>query len=418
MRQAMLVHLIAIALVFGATAYILWTLGPALPFWAWAIELFLAGSYFVIWTGLLGIRLAALARGRDAPARWGRHDLAILWYGDVVTVLAFWLMMPYADEALRLTVVIVLYSSITVQVFGSIRRPPDRPGSPALPVVLPIAIGLYYLAHWERDSLVLAPLSLAHAWLVHVLRAVLQAAVDSAIAARGTAEAALAQAAAERDAKTRFLASASHDLGQPLQAARLFFDQAMRSPAPASRHRAAEKASWALDGAEQLLAQMLDHLRLDSGSVQPRLTPLAIGPLIARVAELNEPAARLADVGLSVLPSRLQVQADAALVERILGNLLANAIRHASARRVLMGARRREGRVRVWVIDDGSGIAESDIPRLFEDFVQGSDHGDRIRGGFGLGLASARRMAGLMGAEVGLERKWRRGSAFWLELPA
>ena len=103
-------------------------------------------------------------------------------------------------------------------------------------------------------------------------------------------------------------------------------------------------------------------------------------------------------------------------MERILGNLVGNAIRHARARRVLVGARRRGGRVRVWVIDDGSGIPEHDVPRLFQDYAQGADRLDRVQGGFGLGLASAKRMAQLMGGEVGLDREWKSGSAFWLEL--
>jgi len=133
---------------------------------------------------------------------------------------------------------------------------------------------------------------------------------------------------------------------------------------------------------------------------------------------LNEPAARLAGVTILALPSRLLAAADASLTERALGNLVANSIRHAKAHRVLIGARRRLGRIRLWVIDDGVGVAEADAPRLFEDFVQGSDHGDEVRGGFGLGLASARRMASLMDGAVGLERRWLAGSAFWLELPA
>ena len=132
---------------------------------------------------------------------------------------------------------------------------------------------------------------------------------------------------------------------------------------------------------------------------------------------MNEPAARLSGTDIVAMPGRVEAMADPALVERVLGNLVGNAIRHAKARRVLVGARRRADRVRVWVIDDGVGVAETDAPRLFEDFVQGSDHGDEIRGGFGLGLASARRMAALMAGAVGLEPKWTKGSAFWLELP-
>ena len=74
--------------------------------------------------------------------------------------------------------------------------------------------------------------------------------------------------------------------------------------------------------------------------------------------------------------------------------------------------------VDISVRDHGIGIPADRLEGIFEDFAQGSDHGDEIRGGFGLGLASARRVAGLMDGTVGLERKWRAGSAFWLELPA
>ena len=222
---------------------------------------------------------------------------------------------------------------------------------------------------------------------------------------------------AARDARTRFLASASHDLGQPLQAARLFFDQVLQSPAGPVRERAVRNVRWAFDTTEHLLGQMLDHLRLESGEVEARLEPLPLGPLIARVAEMHEPAARLKNLDINALPSRLVAMADRTLVERALGNLLINAIRHAEARRVLVGARRRGDRLRLWVIDNGVGIPDADRARLFEDHVQGSNHGDEIRGGFGLGLASCRRIAELMGAAAGHEPRWTNGAAFWIDLP-
>jgi signal transduction histidine kinase len=243
-----------------------------------------------------------------------------------------------------------------------------------------------------------------------LLREVVQGWVDYAWDAAQAAEAA-------RDARTRFLASASHDLGQPLQAARLFFDQVLQSPAGPARERAVRNVRWAFDNTEHLLGQMMDHLRLESGEVEARLAPLPLGPLIARVAEIHEPAARLKGVDIDALPTRLVASADSALVERALGNLVANAIRHAKARRVLVGARRKGDRVRVWVIDNGVGIPDADRPRLFEDHVQGSNHGDEIRGGFGLGLASCRRIAELMGGSAGHEPRWRNGAAFWIDLP-
>ena len=161
---------------------------------------------------------------------------------------------------------------------------------------------------------------------------------------------------------------------------------------------------------------MLDHLRLESGQIEPRIQASPLGSLIARAAEVHEPAARLAGVDIVALPNRLVSMADPALTERALGNLVGDAIRHAKAKRILLGARARQGNVRLWVIDDGIGIPEGDLPRLFDDYVQGSNHRDETRGGFGLGLASARRMAELMGGSIGIERKWINGRAFWLEL--
>jgi signal transduction histidine kinase len=308
------------------------------------------------------------------------------------------------------------FATVAVIVLGTIERPPARPSLPITMLALPVTTSIYFVVHWEPNSIAIVLFLAAYACMALALSRVLQRSVDHAYAARQTAEAALVELAAERDARTRFLTSVSHDLGQPLQAARLFFDQTMRSPEGAQRDKAARRVEWAFDTTEQLLRRLLDHLRLESGAIEPKVEDLGVGPLIARIAEMNEPAARLAGLTLHALPSRLQVMADPALVERALGNLVANSIRHAKARRVLIGARRRAGRVRLWVIDDGVGVSQADRPRLFEDYVQGSDHGDEIRGGFGLGLASARRMAELMNGSVGLEGKWTNGSAFWLEL--
>jgi len=229
---------------------------------------------------------------------------------------------------------------------------------------------------------------------------------------------ALRDIAAERDAKTRFIASASHDLGQPVQAARMFFDQAIRSDVGPKRDKAVQGVHWAFDTTEQLLGQMMAHLQLESGVVEPKGDAFVIGPLIAEIADMNEPAAALANVSLHAMSCGLVVQADQALVRRAIGNLIGNAIRHAKAKRILIGARSSGRHVRLWVIDDGTGIPAFDVPRLFEDYVQGSDHGADIRGGFGLGLATTRRLARLMEGDAGLETNWVNGAAFWLELPS
>jgi signal transduction histidine kinase len=413
MIRALPVHLIAIMTLVASIALLPVVVGPTLPRERLLAIAIVNGVYIAAWASLL---VWMLRRG-DARGR-RIFNRAVAWGGNLGLTVLFWLAMPYASEDVRLASVAGLFATAAMQVGVAIERPPAARWMALSPVALPVALGLYFLTHSDSYRWFLAPFCFAHAVNTAALHGIIQRAVNRAFAARRTAESALAQAAAERDARTRFLASASHDLGQPLQAARLSFDQALRSPDAGRRAAAVRRADWAFDAMEELLRRILDYLRLDAGAVAPNLRPTPLGPLISRVAEINEPAARLANVEIVALPSRLAAAADAELTERALGNLVGNAIRHAKARRVLIGARRTGECVRVWVIDDGVGVAPGDAERLFEDFVQGSDHGEEIRGGFGLGLASARRMAGLMQGAVGLDGGWRRGSAFWLELPA
>jgi signal transduction histidine kinase len=415
MRRTLTVHLIAIAVFIATTWFVVDRTGPALPALNRDLALGVGAVLIVSWLAVLILRF--WPGHREQPdSQWRSHGLAIMWMGNFATVAGFWLMLPYGDEALRLMAVIFLFAPVMVEVLASIRQPPAPEGFAVAPLTLQASTTLYFLVHWERYSPAVILFSIAYGVVLVILGRLVQRSVNRTYEARQAAETALKALAAERDAKTRFLASASHDLHQPLQAARLFFDQAMAGRTAGQRRAAARKTAWAFDATEQLLSQILDHLRLEAGAVTPSIDRVAVGPLISRIAEMSEPAARLAGTELVALPSRLQARADPALAERALNNLVANAIRHAKARRVLIGARRSAGRVRLWVIDDGVGVAEADAERLFDDFVQGSDHGDEIRGGFGLGLASARRMAQLMGGRVGLERKWRCGSAFWLEL--
>jgi len=413
--RSVLINLMAIGLVIGAFGSIPYFVGPDLPrFNQYLVQAW--GLVFVLgWLVLLVRPTPPQGLGRVA---WPFSSGFVVWGGIVLLSGGFWLWMPYADESVMLACVICQVCTVTVYIMTTIQPPPSRGRPPLAPLVLPISIGLYLLVHPTRFSLALVIFVMAYAVTILVLQRFVQGAVDEAWAARHAAETALVQVAAERDAKTRFLTSASHDLGQPLQAARLSFDQVLRSTDPTQRERAVRRVGWAFDTTEQLLRRILDHLRLESGAVEAKVRRVAVGPLIARVAELHEPAARLAGVEIVVLPSRLEASADPELLERALSNLVVNSLRHAKARRVLIGARAHAGRVRLWVIDDGVGISAADAPRLFEDYVQGSNHGDEVRGGFGLGLASARRIANLMGGDVALEAKWRGGSAFRLELPA
>lgn len=407
-------QVLAIAVAAASIPFVRIHLGDAMPAWA-LLTHNLAVGIFVLWWSVSIAWIRSRGPIDDTPDGWYPHTLKVFWFGNVSTVIASWMAMPYGSPELRLMNALLCVSPVAVEVIGTVRTPTyGRRGlmGTLAPLGIPIGLSAWYLA--SQDPLrwaVVAFYATFTAGLL-LLREFLQSIVDTGYAAKAEAEAA-------RDSKARFLAAASHDLGQPLQAARLFFDQAVRSRSTAEREAAEARVDWAFGSMEQQLRQMLDHLKLDARAVEPRIQNVPLGAIVARLAELHEAAARLAGARIVALPTSLQVQGDPALIERALGNLLANAIRHASARRILVGARRRGDRVRLWVIDDGRGIAEADRAGLFEDYVQGAwAAGDEVRGGFGLGLASTRRMARLMDGDAGHDPRWRRGSAFWLELPA
>jgi signal transduction histidine kinase len=231
-----------------------------------------------------------------------------------------------------------------------------------------------------------------------------------------TLEAALAIVRKERDAKTRFIASASHDLQQPLQAASLYFDQILDSTDGALRERAVAGARSAFASTQSLLETMLDHLRLEAGAAPVRIEPIALDETLSAVALEHGALALAAGMRIRVVRCGLTVAADRRMLKRILGNLVGNAIKHAQGEHILIGTRRRRNRAEIWVIDDGNGVAATDVDRVFEDYTRGTDHGTVERGGFGLGLASARRMAQLMSGTLDLDRRWTGGCAFVLRL--
>ena len=409
-----LVNLVAIALFVAAFIAIPGFIGPGLPRASLVVVSVLSTLFVAGWLVLLFRPVPPHGIGRVA---WPFSSNFVVYGGIAMLTAGFWLWVPYADEGVLLVCITCQFCTVTLYILMTIEPPPSRGRIPFAPLALPISIALYLIVHPNRFSLPLVVFDLGFIGVIVAMQQAHQRAIDDAFHARRAVEAALVQVAAERDAKTRFLISASHDLGQPLQAAQLSFDQVLRSAEPEGRERAVKRVHWALDATSQMLASMLEHLRLEAGATPVHIADVAIGPLIAHLSDLHEPAARLARVELRVLPSGLFVRADAALLERAIGNLVVNAIRHAKAKRIVLGVRRMQRTVRIHVIDDGVGIPEADVATLFEDYVQGSNHHDEVRGGFGLGLASARRIAMLLGGSIGLVRGPTRGSAFWIEVP-
>jgi signal transduction histidine kinase len=259
--------------------------------------------------------------------------------------------------------------------------------------------------------------------LVGIRRAIWRAADESAAAralsdrAAGMLEEALALVQAQRDAKTRFIATASHDLQQPLQAARLYVDQLATLPEGAARARALGGAARALGSTQGLIATMLDFLRLEADAEVARPQPVAIRALLEGIAWEHSAVAAEAGVTLNVRGIERWAFGDPVMLRRAVANLVTNALRHSDGRRVLLFARPRGDRVAVWAVDDGRGVAADDRATLFDDYSKGAG-ANPAKGGFGLGLASVRRLAAAMSGRAGLDARWTRGAAFWIELPA
>lgn len=220
-------------------------------------------------------------------------------------------------------------------------------------------------------------------------------------------------------AKSKFLASASHDLRQPVQSLVLLL--ALIERQVATNPKALDTARMmkqALGGLNGLLTAILDISRLDAGVITPNIDAIDLRAMLERLA--SEYGAKAADKGLDlrVQPRSLYALADPALLERALRNLIENAIRYTPAGGVLIGLRRRGSQVRIDVVDTGIGVPAEKQHEIFDEFIQLNNPGRDLAKGLGLGLAIVARLAALLDAQVEVRSRVGRGSRFSLSLPA
>lgn len=222
------------------------------------------------------------------------------------------------------------------------------------------------------------------------------------------------QAEAANVARNRFFAAASHDLRQPLQAMGLYLsvlEAGKRDPVALTRLNQCVRAL------DELLGSLLDLSRLESGQLVPELRPFALQPLFGHLATLYAAVAQGKGLQFRVRPTTAWVRSDPVLLERALSNLLSNAFRYTQAGGVLLAARTTDGDVRVCVFDTGVGIPAGAHDAVFDEFVQlGNAERDPDRG-HGLGLATVRRIAQLMGSSLNLRSQPGRGSCFAIGVP-
>jgi len=230
------------------------------------------------------------------------------------------------------------------------------------------------------------------------------------------------------EAKSRFFAAASHDLRQPLHALALFTD-ALRMNLQLPAHAAqrsddqvlARQISESVGALERLFSHMLDVDRIDSGSVRSDAHPLRVADVYARLERVFSPIAGEKGLDLRFHGARHMITADPTLLDRVVGNLVANAIRYTNRGGVLVSARRVGDRVRLQAWDTGIGIRTEQQARIFDEFYQIAADAPEMtmaqRRGHGLGLAIVKRLAGVMQAPLTLRSRPGRGTVFTLELP-
>ena len=241
-------------------------------------------------------------------------------------------------------------------------------------------------------------------------RAELETRVEERTHALREANGALAKADSE---KTRFLAAASHDLLQPLHAARLF-SAALGRDAPPDKAVLLERLDRAIGSADSLLRALLDISKLDAGGVTPEVAPLRLRPMLVDMVDTFAPLAREKGLELRVGPGDAEVATDAGLLRSILQNFLSNAIRYTAMGGVMVAVRRRGGNVRIDVIDTGPGIPEDRQTIIFREFERLPNASE---GGIGLGLAIVDRTSRLLGARISVHSRLGRGSRFSATLP-
>ncbi len=221
--------------------------------------------------------------------------------------------------------------------------------------------------------------------------------------------------------KTRFLAAASHDLLQPLNAARLFSSNLIQRSTRFDTEdaRLVRRVDHSLAVAEELLSALLDISRLDQGALKPNLSDIRISILLNRIDRQFKALAERRGLSFRVKASVATVHTDPKLLQRILFNLVNNALRYTPAGGVLVGCRRRGERLQISVYDTGPGIVAEARERIFEEFerLEGNAENNDFGQGLGLGLSICRRISRMLEAGLDLKSEPGRGSAFSVSVP-
>lgn len=215
--------------------------------------------------------------------------------------------------------------------------------------------------------------------------------------------------------KTRFLAAASHDVLQPLNAARLYATSLAERQAGSSDATIARNIDHSLEAVEEILGALIEIARLDTGRMEPEVTDVALNDLMEQLAVEFAPLAHEARLELRIVPTTLWVRSDRRLIRRVFQNLVSNAIKYTRSGGVVVGARRRGDTVVFQVSDTGVGIPADQKVVIFREFKRLHNHG--AARGLGLGLSIVDRIARMLSHPVEVSSRVGRGSTFRICMP-
>ena len=408
-----------------------------LLFWSVAPGPLIAG-WLAAYTAMLAARFVLLQRFRQSnPASLAEWRRWRLWWnvGTLTSAVMWgctaWLFYHRGDSTQQIGLIVTVYTFCAVAV-------PILATQPRIfmlfclfcyvPMAARIVVGGG--AQGYRLAGILFVIFATTSVLARAYRQALQRAIDLKLQAdelalqlrveKQAADEARHQAEVANRAKTQFFAAASHDLRQPLHAMGLFAEALRQKSHDEEVAHLVNSINGSVDALESLFSELLDITRIDSGGIAVDPQHFAIGDIQRKLRLGFEPNAFEKGLALRFRGAQRLAYADPLLVERILRNLVSNAIRYTNDGSVLVSCRQQGGRLLLQVWDTGLGIRDAEQARIFEEFYQVPNTArvsPEQRKGLGLGLAIVKRLADLMGAPLRLRSEAGRGTVFTLELP-
>ncbi|WP_394003140.1 NahK/ErcS family hybrid sensor histidine kinase/response regulator [Luteimonas sp. WGS1318] len=225
------------------------------------------------------------------------------------------------------------------------------------------------------------------------------------------------EAEVAQESRSRFLTAVSHDVLQPLNAARLFTSALRESHDIADQKHFAERIDTSLRAAEELLDGLLDVSRLDAGALKPEITDFDAAELLRQLAGQYAPMAQARQIEIRLHVPPTPVRSDRRLLRRVLQNFLANALRYTRSGRIVLAARRRGDTIALQVWDTGPGIPEHHMSQIYDEFHRYEQTFDWDGRGLGLGLSICQRISRLLGHTLNARSRVGQGSMFSITVP-